>query len=326
MRRLPAEWEPQQRVYLSFPRRDGDWDSILPDASEAMVLAANQINEVCPVTLLVGDAAHFAQYAPAFRGDVLQVPTDDCWIRDSGPITVLAPEPTLLDFTFNGWGGKFDATRDNQLPQRIHAKDFPAAGYDRVPSVLEGGSIESDGQGTILTTTRCLLSQGRNDYGNREAAEAMLEARLGCRQVIWLDHGELEGDDTDAHIDTVARFYAPGMIAYVAPPPPGDPHHADFVRMEIEIRQHADRYRLLPLPFTDPVYSSLDGHRLPASYANFLISNGYLFLPVYGVPSDAKAIEVLEQDGTYQVVPVNCRPFVEQHGALHCLTMQIPAW
>ena len=326
MRRLPAEWEPQQRVYFSFPRRDGDWGKVLATASEAMVRAANQINEVCPVTLVVGDSGHFQAYAPSYRGEVLEVPTDDCWIRDSGPITVFSPQPTLLDFTFNGWGGKFDATRDNRLPKEIYTADFPAAVYERIPSVLEGGSIESDGQGTLLTTTRCLLSAGRNDYANRSEAEAMLRTHLGTQRFIWLQHGELDGDDTDAHIDTVARFYAPGVIAYVEPPGPKDQHHLDFSRMEAELHQYADTYRLLALPFPDPVYSAVDGHRLPASYANFLICNGTLFLPVYEVPSDAKAVEVLETEGTYRVVPVNCRPFVEQHGALHCLTMQIPAW
>ena len=299
---------------------------MLPAASAAMIVAANQINEVCPVTMIVGDPEHFHTYASDFRGDVLEAPTDDCWIRDSGPITVFTPGPTLLDFTFNGWGGKFQAASDNRLPGIIHANAFPGAGYERVPVILEGGSIESDGQGTMLTTTRCLLSAGRNDYNDREQATGMLKEYLGAERVIWLNHGELEGDDTDAHIDTVARFYTNDTIAYVQPPATDDPHHAQFRAMEAELRVYGTTYRLLGLPFTDPVYSALDGHRLPASYANFLICNGHLFLPVYGVPSDAKAIEVLERDGTYRIVPVNCRPLVEQHGALHCLTMQVPAW
>ena len=326
MRRLPAEWEPQQRVYLSFPRRDGDWGEILPDASSAMIAAANQINTVCPVTLVVGDPVHFADYAHAYQGDVLEAPTDDCWIRDSGPITVLAPEARMIDFTFNGWGGKFDASLDNQLPAIIQASDFPDVAYDRVTTVLEGGSIESDGAGSILTTTRCLLSGGRNDFTDRHQAEAVLREYLGAQRILWLEHGELAGDDTDAHIDTVARFYAPNTIAYVQPPGSEDSHHADFSRMQTELQAFANEYRLLGLPFADPVYSAIDGHRLPASYANFLLCNGYLFLPVYDVPSDARAIEILEQDGTYHVVPVNCRSFIEQHGALHCLTMQVPAW
>ncbi|MCP9235051.1 agmatine deiminase family protein [Lewinella sp. JB7] len=324
MRRLPAEWESQQMVFCCFPRREGDWGAVLEEASAAMIEAANRIHVVCPVTLIVSDREHFAAYAADFHGSVLELPADDSWIRDSGPITVFDTGPVLLDFTFNGWGGKFDAHRDNALPAGIHRHLFPTAAYQRIEEVLEGGSIESDGRGTILTTTRCLLSDGRNDYPDRTAAERLLITTLGARRVIWLDHGELIGDDTDAHIDTVARFLDAETVAYVGPPPAGDPQYDDFVAMREEIRQKLADYRLVELPWTGTITSRIDGHQLPASYANFLISNGSLFLPVYGVPADAEAIAVLEAAADYRIVPVNCRPFVEQHGALHCLTMQIP--
>ncbi len=324
MRQLPAEWAPQERVFFSFPRSDGDWGPVLDSASHAMIEAANAVNQVCPVTLVVGDREHFSTYAAAFEGTVLELPTDDCWIRDSGPITVMSPEPLLLDFTFNGWGGKFDAINDDRLPREIHAARYPTLGYEKVNAVLEGGSIESDGRGTILTTTRCLLSNGRNDFGTRPEAEALLTETLGAHRFIWLEHGELIGDDTDAHIDTVARFLTEDTIAYVGPPPPNDPHFADFVAMREELRSTASDYTLLELPWTGTLHSTVDGHRLPASYANFLISNGTLFLPVYGVPADAEARTLLEAGAPYRVVPVDCLPFIEQHGALHCLTMQIP--
>ncbi len=291
-----------------------------------MVEAARAVALACPVIMIVGDEEHFSSFAKDFPGQVLYLPTDDCWIRDSGPITVYTPDPTLLDFTFNGWGGKFSAERDNALPAALHDKLFASADYRRITRVLEGGGIEADGRGTLLTTSRCLLSTGRNGFTSKEEAEQLLEEYLGARRVIWLDHGELIGDDTDAHIDTVARFLDAGTIAYVGPPEEGDPHFTDFILMREELRERATDYKLVELPWADTLISEVDGHRLPASYANFLISNEHLFLPVYGTSTDEAAISLLEASCAYRIVPVNCRPFVEQHGALHCLTMQIPQW
>ena len=325
MRVLPAEWHPQQCVLFCFPRREGDWGPVLDAAAEALLTAANLVQRVCPVCLIVPDTDLFAPYRDRFHGQVLELPADDSWVRDSGPITVFDDGPVLLDFTFNGWGGKFDATNDNALPRAVHERLYPTVDYARVNEVLEGGSVESDGDGTILTTTRCLLSTGRNDFADKAAAENFLRLALGARRVIWLDHGELIGDDTDAHIDTVARFLTAQTIAYVGPPPPDDPQHEDFVAMREELRQRAGDYRLLELPWTGTLYSEVDGHQLPASYANFLISNGTLFLPTYGVPTDELALQVLRGNG-YHIVPVPSRPFIEQHGGLHCLTMQIPRW
>ncbi|WP_168797415.1 agmatine deiminase family protein [Neolewinella litorea] len=326
MRRLPAEWEPQQMVLFSFPRRAGDWGEVLDAASEAMIEAANAVQQVCPTQMVVGDREHYTRYADRYAGSVSFLPTDDCWIRDSGPITVVNGTPTLLDFTFNGWGGKFDARRDNELPERLHRELFPTAGYERIAAVLEGGSIESDGRGTLLTTSRCLLSDGRNDYKDKAEAADMLQRNLGAERVIWLDYGELLGDDTDAHIDTVARFLDPRTIAYVGPPPTSDPQHADFSAMKRQLESQANDYQLVELPWAGQVSSRLDGHRLPASYANFLISNGTIFVPTYGTEADQSALDILADHGSYRVVGVNCLPFVEQHGALHCLTMHIPDW
>ncbi|MGB3801129.1 MAG: agmatine deiminase family protein, partial [Lewinella sp.] len=178
MIRLPAEWEPQQAVLFSFPRREGDWGPVLQSASHAMLAAARQIAQVCPVVMIVGDQEHYYQFTKDFPGQVLYQATDDSWIRDSGPITVLSPTPTLLDFTFNGWGGKFSAEHDNQLPWAIHRALFPQAQYTKVNVVLEGGAIETDGRGTFMTTSRCLLSKGRNDFQSKEEAEAVLRNEL----------------------------------------------------------------------------------------------------------------------------------------------------
>lgn len=326
MIRLPAEWEPQQQVIFAFPRRDGDWGEALDRVSHDLINAANQVHHICPVTMVVSDEEHFAHFAGDYRGNILNAPTDDCWVRDSGPITVLEDDhPTLLDFTFNGWGGKFDARNDNLLPRHLHAALYHAHGYRRVETVLEGGSIESDGRGTILTSSKCLLAKGRNNYQNKTEAEDMLRRELGAKRVIWIDHGELVGDDTDAHIDTLVRFIAPDTIAYVGPPSEDDIHFKELVRMRNQIKKLSDEYTLLEVPFASPLHSEIDGHRLPASYANFLICNGTLFVPTYGIETDASAISTLIEQTEYRVVGVDCRAFVEQHGALHCLTMQVPA-
>ena len=324
MRRWPAEWERQREVLLCFPRRKGDWGPVLSAACRDLLTAARAIQRACPVRLLVPDRQLFARYATDFSGTVTHLPADDSWIRDAGPITVYDDgHPKLLDFTFNGWGGKFSAKQDNRIPALLR-DCYPTYGYERVNAVLEGGAIESDGSGTVMTTSRCLLSVGRNDYTNKEEAEQLLHEHLGTREVLWLDHGELEGDDTDAHIDTVARFLDASTITYVGPPPRGDAQYADFTAMREQLRAFPDRYTLLELPWAGPVTSAVDGHTLPASYANFLILNGHLFLPTYGTTADREAISRLRRYGKYTVVPVDCRHFVEQHGALHCLTMQVP--
>ncbi|MEM9260586.1 MAG: agmatine deiminase family protein, partial [Bacteroidota bacterium] len=337
--RLPAEWEPQQLVLFAFPRRGGDWGDHLTAASAAMIQAANLVNGVTPVLLIVADTEHFSHYADDFEGEVLELTTDDCWIRDYGPITVFTPnkEPVFLDFTFNGWGGKFAATKDNQLTARLLATKFPGVTYQKVDLVLEGGSIDSDGMGTLLTTTTCLLSAGRNNWSEPEKAEQILRQYFGKRtDLYWLTDGELIGDDTDAHVDTLARFLDERTIAYASCENPKDPHFASLNEMKEDLKllrtPHHKAYKLLSLPLPPPIYGA-DGHRLPATYANFLISNGHLFLPTYfdaaaddhpGRAADEKAISILREHGKYEVVPVPCRPFLEQHGSLHCLTMQIP--
>jgi agmatine deiminase len=338
--RLPAEWEPPRLVRFTFPRTAGDWGEHLHTASAAMIAAANAVNEVTPVLMIVSDKEHFANYADDYQGKKISLPTDDCWIRDYGPITVIDKEGKhiMLDFTFNGWGGKFEAAADNEIPQRLQKTLFPNHGYQRVELVLEGGAIESDGFGTMLTTTTCLLSTGRNNWQNPEAASQILRKYFGKKtDVFWLTDGELAGDDTDAHVDTLARLLDERTIAYVSCDDPADEHFESLQEMRKDLRfiytRHHKPFKLIALPLPPPILAA-DGHRLPATYANFLISNGTLFLPTYfssapadhpGRLADANAISVMKSFGKYKVVPVDCRPFIEQHGSLHCLTMQIPA-
>ncbi|MEL7163220.1 MAG: agmatine deiminase family protein, partial [Bacteroidota bacterium] len=207
--RLPAEWEPQQLVLMTFPHRAGDWGDDLPAVSAAMITAANAINTVTPVLLIVPDPEHFARYADDFSGETIELPANDCWIRDYGPLTVFDAQnqPVFLDFTFNGWGGKFPAELDNALTKKLQQKRFPGVKRQAVDLVLEGGSLESDGLGTLLTTTSCLFSAGRNGWDDPEKAEVILRQYFGKRSdVYWLTDGTLLGDDTDGHVDTLARM------------------------------------------------------------------------------------------------------------------------
>jgi agmatine deiminase len=275
------------------------------------------------------------QYAEDNRlpGRVVTVPApaNDTWARDHGPITVLdaTGEATLLNFDFNAWGGKFPWEKDNALNQHLAgAGVFGKHPMQPVNFVLEGGSIESDGLGTIMATSECLLTPSRNPDLDRSAIEQLLSEVLGAQRILWLNHGYLAGDDTDSHIDTLARFCAPDHICYVSCPDVADEHYSALAAMEEELQEfrQADGspYKLTALPWPDAIHDE-DGERLPATYANFLIINGAVLLPVYDVPQDEQAIEIMaEIFPNREIIPINCRPLIHQHGSLHCVTMQIP--
>lgn len=337
VRRLPAEWEPQSGVLLIWPHAASDWAESLDRVEPVFAAIAATIARFQALLVVCQDIEHREQVllhlraagADLDRVQLSVVETNDTWARDCAAITVLEGEnPLLLDFQFNGWGGKFPATADNLLTSRLHAQGrFGNVALETLALILEGGSIESDGQGTILTTSQCLLTPTRNPGWTRSRIEDALQQHLGAERVLWLDHGHLEGDDTDGHIDTLARFCDPSTIAYVACSDPGDPHHAELSAMHAqcsELRQPSGLpYTLVPLPLPDPVFEA--GRRLPATYANFLIVNGAVLLPFYDDPMDAVAQERLSSVFSDRViVGVSCRELLRQGGSLHCLTMQFP--
>jgi agmatine deiminase len=265
------------------------------------------------------------------RVKTVPAPANDTWARDHGPITILTDDgPALLDFRFNAWGGKFPSEKDDALNTHLfNAGVFGTTAMQQVNFVLEGGSFESDGQGTLLTTSECLLTPTRNPSMDRTAIEQLLSEILGVQRILWLNHGYLAGDDTDSHIDTLARFCAPDHICYAACPDVADEHYSALAAMEEELQEfrQADGspYRLTALPWPDAIYDE-DGERLPATYANFLIINGAVLLPVYDVPQDEDAITVVQEIfPSREIIPIDCRPLIYQHGSLHCVTMQIPA-
>ncbi len=334
-RRLPAEWEPQAAVLLSWPVPGAGWGAHYPAVRAAWLTLARHIQRFQPLLVnlppALDDAAARAALArldPA-RLTLVSVPTDDNWVRDFGPLTVYDDgQARWLDFRFDGWGGKFPAARDDAFTGRLAAALPDAPPVERSSLVLEGGAIDSDGAGTVLATRRCLLDPRRNPGLDAATLAAHLRASLGVRRILWLDNGWLAGDDTDGHIDMLARFCDRHTIAHVVCPDRADPHHAPLARLAAELAalRTADGrpYRLVPLPLPDPIHDE-QGARLPASHANFLIVNGAVLVPVYDVPQDAAALAALA--GAFpgrKIVPVPARAFIRQGGSVHCQTMHLP--
>lgn len=334
-RRLPAEWEPQDGVLLAWPHADSDWRDSLADVVPVFTQIAAAISRFARLVIAAPEIAPVRRHLLAAGVDpakiaLFPVATNDTWARDFGPITILeSGEPVLLDFGFNAWGLKFAADLDNQATANLARLGAFGRCARRVPGlILEGGSIDSDGAGAVLTTASCLLSPNRNPHLGRREIEQALASLLGATRVLWLENGYLAGDDTDAHIDTLARFCSETTIAYVRCDDPADEHFAALAAMENELRAFRTRtgqpYRLIPLPWPAPAHAD-DGRRLPATYANFLIVNGAVLAPTYGVPQDAAALAALALAfPSREIIGIDCRPLIAQHGSLHCLTMQIP--
>lgn len=338
---MPAEWERQDAVMLAWPHAGTDWLRLLPEIREAVLRIALAVARFETLFLLVDprhdDPARVRAVlldagvpAPVLR--VAAVPFNDTWLRDYGPITVFEDGvPHLLDYSFNGWGLKYPAHLDNRVTARLRADGHFGRIPLEVPGLwLEGGSIDSDGEGTLLTTRRCLIGPNRNPLLDEAGYAEQLDRQLGARRLLWLDHGALEGDDTDSHIDTLARF-APGRtIVWQGCDDPADPHYAELARMAAELRQLRDPdgrpWRLLELPWPPACHDPDDGHRLPATYANFLVINEAVLAPTYGDEDrDFRALAVLaEAFPDREIVPLDCRAVIRQHGSLHCLSMQIP--
>ena len=335
--RLPAEWEPQAGVIIAWPHAGTDWSPRLAQIEAAYVGLASAIARfepliVCAATPAVrGRAAHLLGSAgvPSARVRFVDADYDDTWLRDSGPLTLTDDSSgfRLLDFRFTGWGGKFGADRDDRLIETLVDRGlFRSATHQRIDWALEGGAIESDGNGTILTTWRC-LRQRHPDMERDDMTRLLLDS-FGAERVLWLDHGYLEGDDTDAHIDTLARFAPDDAIVFQACEDMADPHFDQLARMREELTALRTRdgrpYRLHALPWARAIVD--EGRRLPASYANYLVVNGAVLIPAYGDPADAGAAAVIAAAHPgREVVPIDALPLIWQNGSVHCLTMQVPA-
>ncbi len=339
-RTLAAEWFPQSGVQIAWPHAATDWAYMLGEITECYLRLTYEIATREPLLVVTprADALRklFEEKLPARATDHITIhecPTNDTWTRDYGLLSVTGSEGTeLLDFRFNGWGGKFEAGLDNAVSRRLTQGETPVLRgryVDCNDFELEGGSIETDGQGTLLTTAQCLLNPNRNPQLDRAAKEALLCERLGVKRVLWLEHGALAGDDTDSHIDTLARLCPQDSIAYTRCEDKLDEHYDGLLAMEHQLRSFrtakGEPYRLLALPLPAAIHDE-NGERLPATYANYLVLNGAVLYPTYAQPeNDAAAARVLRQAfPDRDIVGVDCRALIRQHGSLHCATMQYP--
>jgi len=334
--RLPAEWEQQNCVLISWPTKSTDWHENLADAEATYIELTKLISlssHAC-ICCYDSDTLQHVQQTCRKAGispehvKLFTIPYDDTWTRDYGPISLLrGNEIVWLNFEFNAWGNKYPHRQDNQLASLLHQQLSQQRTLEQIDFVLEGGSIECDGKGTVLTTSKCLLDPARNPGLSKQQIEDRLKSSLGIRRILWLDSGHIEGDDTDAHIDTLARFCSADTITYVQCIDPADPHFESLSRMEKQLKSftqtNGQPYKFIPLPLPSPCFNQQD-LRLPATYANFLILNGKVLAPVYGVETDTLALAQLQKCfPDHTIIPVQCRSLLEQFGSLHCITMQI---
>lgn len=335
-RNLPAEWHPQNAIQLTWPHENTDWAWVLEDIQMFYIKLINTILAYENVILSIPDLSLKADIESKliqtpFQCVFFQAQSNDTWARDHGPIGVYENNKLVLkDFIFNGWGRKFEAELDNKITSTLFNQGaYPTEHITPINFVLEGGSIESDGNGCLLTTTKCLMNTNRNASLNQSQIEDHLKANLGCQKILWLKHGNLQGDDTDAHIDTLARFAPNNQIIYQGCNNPDDAHFDELSKMKAELSTFTnvndEPFQLVELPWPTPQFDQLSKHRLPATYANFLFINNSILLPTYGIREDQSAIDILKQAlPHYKIIPVDCSVVIRQFGSLHCLTMHIP--
>ena len=323
--RLPAEWEPQSAVQLTWPHAGTDWAPMLDEISETYRQMVAAIERYEPVlTVSPGNTLYSTIN--------VHCSTDDTWARDHGFITLVNDRGNtrLLDFQFNGWGEKFPASQDNAINRHIFDEGLLNGEYvSQLDFVLEGGSIESDGRGTVFTTTCCLMAPHRNQPMTQQQIEERLKTALCADRIVWISHGKLTGDDTDGHIDTLVRICPNDTLLYVGCDNPNDEQYDELQLMERELQDlrtiDGRPYRLLRLPMPQPIIE--DDLRLPATYANFLVINGAVLCPTYNQPDlDREALRLIGQAFPGRdIIGIDCCSIIRQHGSLHCCTMQYPA-
>lgn len=331
---FPSEWQKQSGVLLSWPHKCTDWHYMLSEVQNCFYNIAKAIiadEKLIIVAPCVDDVKTQLNDLDQSRISYYEMPTNDTWARDFGAITVFDNgTPLLLNFKFNAWGNKFEWNFDNEINESLSAAGaFNFALSNRKDFVLEGGSIESDGNGTLLTTSCCLLNDERNKDLSQQEIEEQLKEAFGLKKVLWLEHGELAGDDTDGHIDTLARIAPDNTIIYVKCFDTNDEHYSELVKMEAQLatftNASGEYFKLVPVPLPNAIFDD-DGERLPATYANFLIMNNQVLVPIYGqADNDKMAIDAIQQVfPNHKIIGIDCNALIKQHGSLHCVTMQFP--
>ncbi len=322
MRRLIAEFEQQSFTQIIFPHEKSDWVEYLEEAQETFVNIINEITKYQECLVVCADVESVkSRFKNTQNLYFVEYETNDTWARDCSALCIEEDNTVkLLDFTFTGWGGKFEASKDNAMSgeiKRCYDKELK-----KVDLILEGGAIESNGVDTILTTSACILNKNRNASLKKEQMTKRLQEEFGMSRILYLNHGYLAGDDTDSHVDTLARFIDEKSIMYVKCTDESDEHFSELKLMEDELKIFSKEYgfRLIALPMTDACY--FEQERLPATYANFLFVNGAVLVPTYGVKQDKEALEIFRETfPNKDIVGINCFSLIKQHGSLHCVTM-----
>ncbi|HEC1790830.1 TPA: agmatine deiminase family protein [Campylobacter lari] len=315
MRKSIAEWQKQELLLLSLPHENSDWKPYLEEILQSYEEFVKAVANFQKVLLIAPSEKDFQRFKHIKNVDFFKCDTNDTWIRDFGAIDVLEDDKTIgLDFIFNAWGDKFQSTLDNAVNSKLFAQKLSGK-LEKIDLILEGGSIDFNGQGVMLTTSACLLNENRNSHLNKEQIEAKLKEIFGLKQIVWLNHGYIKGDDTDHHIDTLARFINEKTIAYCVCKDENDEHYKPLKAMEGELKKTG--FDLLELPLPKPLY--FEGKRLGATYANFVFVNGGLIVPTYNDENDALVLENLQKAcKDRKVVGVDARVFLRQNGSLHC--------
>ncbi len=343
--RLPAEWEKQSGIMLIWPHKETDWQPYLEEITttyleladvitryEKLLVVAQYIEDVKELLARHLKAEQFQRII--FR----QCSNNDTWARDVAPITLLPVAenlktnmlPHLLDFCFNGWGEKFKSDKDNRINRQLYFMEtFNGVLENHKDFVLEGGSIESDGKHTLFTTTLCLNAPHRNQpLAQEDIEKRLLEIFPDMHRVVWIEHGELQGDDTDGHIDTIFRCAPNDTLLYIGTDDVDDIHYNDLKALDQQVQSlrtlKGKPYRLYKLPLPEAIYD--EGERLPATYANFLILNGAVIVPTYNqLQNDRHALDIIQKAfPDYDVIGVDSQTIIRQHGSIHCITMQFP--
>lgn len=336
MRTFLPEWAPQEAVLMALPNENTDWNYIIDEARlqyERIIKAFTDEN--VHVVLICDDPDYARSLLGKCRQDkitFISLDYNDTWTRDYGPITVMKDDRIrALDFGFNGWGLKFASDKDNLVNLWLSEKHVfsPDVYRNERAFVLEGGSVETDGEGTLLTTTRCLCSPNRNGGLSKKEVETKLQNLLGVNHVLFLDYGALEGDDTDSHIDTLARLAPDNSIIFTGCRNVDDSQFEELLKMRAQLTMfrnaEGNPFNLIELPLPDAIFDE-EGNRLPATYANYLVTDNVIFMPIYGQPeNDRLAMQTVKiAYHSHKVVGIDCNTLIKQHGSLHCATMQIP--
>ncbi|OUS29323.1 hypothetical protein A9Q99_09455 [Gammaproteobacteria bacterium 45_16_T64] len=333
---LIPEWGPQQATMIVWPHITTDWAPWIDDITNTYVQFADIITHYQKLVIICKTPEHeshiqaqLANTSNSFSIQYIHLAYNDTWCRDYGPLSVYREGAVeLLDFAFNGWGDKYDATDDNLLCRRLDYASHFSHQLSTIDFHLEGGSIDSNGAGLLLTTSACLLSGTRNNAADKALIESTLSEYLHFKRLLWLDHGSLVGDDTDCHIDNLARFTSPDTVVYAATPNTKDANHHPLAAMEQELQALNQRHNLgltlIPIAIPEAQFDTATGARLPASYINFVMVNGAVIIPCFDTPQDESALEIFTNlFPDRDIVPIIGNHFIKQFGGPHCASMQL---